>query len=191
MMNKTIHFLESISEQSGRLVAWLVLLLVLLTLSVAIPRYLLSNEWFLGLNLLSLDWSDIRSNYSQHVNAMNDGIQYMHAIIFMFGLSYAMKSGDHVRIDILYRNMSARRQAWVNITGMLLLFYPTFIFILLMSWDYVFNAWGILESSSRPGGLPWLYLLKSMLLIMPVMMILQGTASLLRNLQTLINRDAS
>jgi len=191
MMNKTIHFLESISEQSGRLVAWLVLLLVLLTLSVAIPRYLLSNEWFLGLNLLSLDWSEIRSNYSQHVNAMNDGIQYMHAIIFMFGLSYAMKSGDHVRIDILYRSMSARRQAWVNIIGILLLFYPTFIFILIMSWDYVLNAWSILESSSRPGGLPWLYLLKSMLLIMPVMMILQGTASLLRNIQTLINRDAS
>jgi len=191
MMNKTIHFLESISEQSGRLVAWLVLLLVLLTLSVAIPRYLLSNEWFLGLNLLSLDWGEIRSNYSQHVNAMNDGIQYMHAIIFMFGLSYAMKSGDHVRIDILYRSMSARRQAWVNIIGILLLFYPTFIFILIMSWDYVLNAWSILESSSRPGGLPWLYLLKSMLLIMPVMMILQGTASLLRNIQTLINRDAS
>jgi len=190
-MNKTIHFLEAVSEHSGRLVSWLVLLLVLLTLSVAIPRYLLSNEWFLSLNLLSLDWAGIRSSYSQYVNAMNDGIQYMHAIIFMFGLSYAMKAGDHVRIDILYRNMPPERQAWVNIIGMILLFYPTFIFIFIMSQGYVFNAWGILESSSRPGGLPWLYALKTLLLIMPVMMILQGTATLLKNIQILKNKEAA
>ena len=190
-MNKTIHFLEAVSEHTGRLVSWLVLLLVLLTLSVAIPRYLLSNEWFLDLNLFSLDWGAIRSSYSHYVNALNDGVQYMHAIIFMFGFSYAMKSGDHVRIDILYRSMSARRQAWVNITGMLLLFYPTFIFIFIMSQDYVFNAWSVMESSSRPGGLPWLYFLKTLLLVMPVMMMLQGTATLLKNIQLLTDKETN
>ena len=34
-----------------------------------------------------LDWEAIRSVYSRHVNALNDSIQYVHAIIFMVGVS--------------------------------------------------------------------------------------------------------
>ena len=180
-----IRQLETLSEYAGRTVSWLVLLLALLTLFVAVPRYLLSNDTFLQLNLFGLDWTGIRLAYSHNVNALSDSIQFIHAVIFMVGISYALKTGDHVRIDILYRNMTARRQAWVNIIGMLVLFYPTFIFILSMSWQYVFNAWAITEASSRPGGLPLIYILKTFLLIMPVLMILQGTALLLRNIQIL------
>jgi len=182
---KIIQILEAVSEVAGRWTSWLVLLLVILTLIVAVPRYLLSNETFLSLNLLSLDWEAIRNGYGQMVNALGDSIQYVHAIIFMVGVSYAMKHNDHVRIDIFYRNLSTRGQAWVNIIGCLLLFYPTFIFLLLMSWDYVLNSWAIGEASSRPGGLPFIYLLKSLLLIMPIMMMIQGTAWLLRNIQIL------
>jgi len=180
-----IHHLEAISDTAGRLVSWLVLLLALLTLLVAIPRYLLSSEWFMQLNFLWLDWQAIRTTYNHNVNALSDSVQFLHAIIFMVGVSYALKTGDHVRIDILYRKMSARRQAWVNIMGLVLLFYPTFIFIWAMSWQYVLNSWGILESSSRPGGLPLIYILKSFLLVMPALMMLQGLALLLRNLQVL------
>jgi TRAP-type mannitol/chloroaromatic compound transport system permease small subunit len=180
-----INWLDMLAEGSGRMVSWLVLLLVMLTLVVAVPRYLLSNEWFLGLQLFSLDWEAIRSVYSHNVNALSDSIQYVHAIIFMVGVSYALKCGDHVRIDIIYRNMRPRTRAWVNIIGTVLLFYPMFIFFLVMSWQYVINAWDVMESSSRPGGLPFIYILKTFLLIMPVMMILQGTAILLRNVQIL------
>lgn len=188
-INKITDILGEFSERCGHFVSWMVLLLVFLTLSVAVPRYLLSNEWFLSLNLFSLDWDAIRTVYSRNVNALNDSVQYVHAVIFMVGVSYAMKSGDHVRIDILYRNMKPRTRAWVNILGMILLYYPTFLFIFFMSWNYVFNSWAIMESSSRPGGLPFLYILKTLLLIMPVLMILQGTALLLENIQKLRNRE--
>jgi len=184
-ITKAIQGLEAVSEHAGRTVAWLVLLLVILTLVVAIPRYLLSNDAFLEMKLLALDWEAIRSFYGKSVNALSDSIQYVHAIIFMVGVSYAMKHNDHVRIDILYRNYSTRTRAWVNIAGCLLLFFPTFIFLFWMSLDYVLNAWHIKEASSRPGGLPFIYLLKSLLLIMPVMMIMQGTALLLRQIQSL------
>ena len=188
---KTIQILEAVSEYGGRCVSWLVLLLVILTLIVAVPRYLLSNEAFLSLNLMALDWEAIRNVYGQSVNALSDSIQYVHAIIFMVGVSYAMKHNDHVRIDILYRNRTEHGQAWINIIGCLLLFYPTFIFLLLMSWDYVLIAWTIGEASSRPGGLPFIYLLKSLLIIMPIMMIIQGTALLLRNIQILRDRPCA
>ncbi|NOY67834.1 MAG: TRAP transporter small permease subunit [Gammaproteobacteria bacterium] len=184
-IDKITHKLDMISEYAGRTVAWFVLLLALLTLLVALPRYLLSNESFMQLNLFWLNWEDIRLLYSSNVNAMSDGIQFLHATIFMVGISYAMKSDDHVQIDIIYRNLSARSKAWVNILGMLLLFYPTFIFIWVMSWQYVLNSWSIFESSSRPGGLQFIFVLKTFLLIMPAMMILQGSALLLRNIQIL------
>jgi len=181
-----IDRLDALTERAGQLVSWLVLILMALTLVVAVPRYLLSNQWFLELQLFSLDWGAIRSVYSHYVNALGDSIQYVHAIIFMVGVSYALKQGDHVRIDIIYRSLKPRARAWVNITGYLALFFPTFIFLLVMSWPYVMNSWGVMESSARPGGLPFIYLLKTFLLIMPAMMILQGIAQLLRNIQILL-----
>jgi len=187
-MQKTtaiINALEAVSEYSGRLVSWLVLLLVLLTLIITIPRYVLSNEWFLSLNLLYIDWESVRTSYNYNVNALADSTQFVHAVIFMVGVSYALKTGDHVRIDILYQHMNERRRAWVNVTGFILLFLPTFAFILIISWPYVLNSWDILEGSSKPGGLPVIYILKTFLVIMPVLMILQGTAIFLTNLRVL------
>lgn len=180
-----IERLDALTDLSGRLVSWLVLALMLLTLMVAAPRYLLSNEGFLGLNLLYLDWEAIRAFYSHYVNALGDAIQYVHAIIFMVGVSYALKHGDHVRIDIIYRQLGNKARARVNIAGYLILFFPMFIFLLVMSWQYVLNSWNVMETSARPGGLPFLYVLKTFLLIMPALMLLQGLAQFLRHVQEL------
>lgn len=185
VINNTIYNIELVSEYAGRAVSWLVLIMALLTLSIAIPRYLLSNEWFLQLHLLGIDWEWVRLLYSRYVNAMSDSLQFIHAMIFMIGVSYAMKLNDHVKIDIVYRGLSKRNKAWVNVYGLLLLFYPTFLFIWVVSWQYVLNSWSIFEGSSRPGGLPLIFLLKTLLLIMPAMMMLQGSALLLRSIQIL------
>jgi TRAP-type mannitol/chloroaromatic compound transport system permease small subunit len=184
-LSQIIIAIESITEWIGRTVSWLVLALVLLSFIVAVPRYVLSSETFLQWQLFSLDWEYVRQIYGQYVNALSDSIQYVHAAIFMLGVSYALKHRDHVRIDILYRNFSPKTQAWVNILGCFLLLYPTFAFLIYMSWDYVLNAWSIGESSARTGGLGYLFVLKSLLVIMPMLMILQGTALLLQQVQVL------
>jgi TRAP-type mannitol/chloroaromatic compound transport system permease small subunit len=181
-LQNSVRILDNFSLRCGRAVSWLVLILALATLAVAIPRYLLNNSWFMSLNLLGLDWESLRNLYNHNVNAMNDSTQYIHAIIFMVGVSYAMKLGDHVRIDIFYRNMSMRTRAWVDLLGVLLFMYPMFLFIFFMSWDYVLNSWSILETSQRPGGLELVYLLKTFILIMPVLMLLQGTSLLFRKI---------
>lgn len=186
-LQKTVRILEGISVRIGQAVAWLVLALAILTLVVAIPRYLLSSTWFLELHLFDVDWDAVRSVYSRNVNALNDGIQYIHATIFMLGVSYAMKLGDHVRIDIFYRGMSARKKAWVDILGVLFFLFPMFLFILVMSWNYVLSSWSIFETSSRPGGLSYVYVFKTLLLIMPVLMLLQGSALLMRRILELKN----
>lgn len=170
--------IDRFTDATGRAVSWLVLALVLVTFFVAVARYLLNVEWFMldGLRQSLRPW------YNEASNALTDLIQYLHAIIFMVGIAYALKLGDHVRIDIFYRKFSERTRAKVNIIGVLTLLYPTFIFIIYMSWAYVAQAWSIMEGSPRPGGLPALWFLKSFILVMAVMMLAQGTSLLCRNL---------
>lgn len=179
--------IDRLSELCGRAVSWLVLALVLLTFLVAVSRYVLNLDWPV-LNDLRRSLADV---YNRNVNALSDSVQYLHAIIFMVGIAYALKLGDHVRIDIFYRRFSGRTKAWVDVIGTLLLLYPVFIFIIWMSWGYVMDSWRIMEGSQKPGGLPLIYVLKSFILLMAFMMIIQGTSLLLRALLRLRDMPAS
>ena len=157
------HFsekLESISEWCGRGIAWLTLLMVIVTFLVVILRYLFDIGWI----------------------AMQESITYMHAMVFLVGASYTLKHNGHVRVDIFYRKMSVRKQAWVDLLGSLFLLLPVCLFIFWSSWEYVRTSWHYLEGSPEAGGLNAVYLLKTLLLLMPALMILQGTAQFLQNL---------
>ena len=55
---------------------------------------------------------------------------------------------------------------------------PVCLFIAWSSWDYVLTSWSYLESSPEAGGLPWIYLLKTLILLMPVLVLAQGLAAL-------------
>ena len=87
----------------------------------------------------------------------------------------------HVRVDIFYNSGSLRYKAWVNFLGGIFLLLPVSIFILWVSWDYVMSAWAVKEQSGEAGGLPFVYLLKSLILVMGFSVILQGLAEILRN----------
>ena len=76
-------------------------------------------------------------------------------------------------------------EAWINLIGTLLLLLPVSIFILVISWEYVSTSWALMEGSQEAGGLPFRYILKSSMIAMPIMMILQGIAELGRCLLVL------
>ena len=144
--------LDAINEWVGRTVAWLTLAMVIVTFAVVLLRYLFNIGWI----------------------AMQESITYMHALVFMLGAAYTLKHEGHVRVDIFYRKFSARTRAWVDLLGTLLLLLPVCIFIFWVSWDYVASAWQILESSRETGGLPAVFLLKSVIPLMAGLLILQG-----------------
>ncbi|MEM9209621.1 MAG: C4-dicarboxylate ABC transporter permease, partial [Pseudomonadota bacterium] len=79
------------------------------------------------------------------------------------------------------------RQAWVNLIGVLIFVFPLAGFLLLESFGYVASAWSIREVSRDSGGLPYpaIPLLKSLLLLMPALICLQGLSMLLRSVATL------
>jgi TRAP-type mannitol/chloroaromatic compound transport system permease small subunit len=107
-------------------------------------------------------------------------VTYLHGSLFMLGAAYALKQGAHVRVDIFYRNFSPRARAWVDSLGGIVFLLPLCIFIGGVSWDYVVESWSIMETSPEPGGIPAVFLLKTLIPLMALNLLLQGMAEIFR-----------
>ena len=151
--------LEAVSDWVGHLVSWLSLAMVLITFAVVVLRYAFDLGWI----------------------GMQESVTYMHAVLFLAGASYTLRHHGHVRVDIFYRRFSERARAWVDLIGGLLLLLPVCFFIFYQSWEYVADSWSIREGSREAGGIEGVYLLKSMILVMAALMVIQGIASVLRS----------
>jgi TRAP-type mannitol/chloroaromatic compound transport system permease small subunit len=162
-INRLVQMLDCFSEWSGRIISWLTLFMVLTTFVVVVMRYLF--------NVGNI--------------AVQESVIYMHSFVFLLGAAYTLKHDGHVRVDIFYRPLGERGKAWINLFGTLFLLMPVCIFILMVSWEYVATSWGQLEGSQEAGDIPYRYLLKSTLIVMPIMMIMQGIADLGRCLLVL------
>ena len=164
LLRACVHYIDIFTDRCGRLLAWLVLAMALLTTVVVLLRY--------GFNTGSI--------------MAQEAVTYMHGCLFMLGAAYALKSGAHVRVDIFYRSFSERGRAWVNSLGGIVFLMPLCAFIGVSSWSYVTESWAILETSPEPGGIPAVFLLKSLLPLMAVNLFLQGLAETLRSTLVLV-----
>lgn len=167
LLSRVVNCIDSFTDRCGRLLAWLALAMALLTALVVIMRY--------GFNVGSIP--------------AQEAITYMHACLFMLGAAYALKSGAHVRVDIFYRNFSPRTKAWVNSLGGIVFLLPLCAFICLSSWTYVAESWAIRETSPEPGGIPAVFLLKSLIPLMGINLFLQGVAETLRSALVLVEEQ--
>jgi TRAP-type mannitol/chloroaromatic compound transport system permease small subunit len=113
--------------------------------------------------------------------SLQESVTYMHAVLFMLGIAYTLGRNGHVRVDIFYERLSRRGQAWVDLIGAVLLLVPVCFLIIWLGWDYVSESWRVKESSREAGGLPVVYLLKTLILIMPLLLLAQGLVNALRN----------
>ncbi len=167
-LRQLIKLIDSFTERSGRLLAWLGLAMALVTAVIATMRY--------GFGINSI--------------AAQEAVVYMHGGLFMLGCAYALKQGAHVRVDIFYRNFSPRAKAWVNALGGIVFLLPLWLFIFSVSWNFVSESWAIREVSSEPGGIPAVFLLKTLIPLMALNLLLQGTAETLRATLVLVEEDA-
>lgn len=151
--------IDAFNTLTGHAVAWLTLVMVLATVVVVLLRYVFGTGQI---------W-------------MQESVTWMHGAVFMLGAAYTLARDEHVRVDIFYRGLGPRGRGWVDGLGVLLFLAPTAIFLFVASWDYVAASWSIREVSRDAGGLPWPFvpLLKSILLLMPVAVLLQGVSMLL------------
>ena len=151
--------LDALIDWTGRGIAWLSIAMVLIMFLVVLLRFVLGLGWV---------W-------------MQEIVNYLHAYIFMIGAAYTLRHDSHVRVDIFYRNLSSRGKARIDLLGTLFLLFPVCGFIFYASWTEVITSWQNLEPSQRTDGLSFAYVLKTSMLLMPGLLILQGIAIVLKN----------
>ena len=137
----------------GRAVAWLTLIMVLLTFFIVILRYGFNLGWI---------W-------------LQESLSYIHAMVFMLAAAWAWQTDDHVRVDIFYRKRTAKQKAMINLAGTALFLVPVCVFLLIVSWDYVATSWAGKEGSREAGGLEFVYLQKTLILLLPALLLLQAS----------------
>ena len=123
--------IDALNERIAFIADWLVLLSCLISAGNAFSRYafgISSNAW------LEIQW-------------------YMFGAVVMLGTSYTLKRNEHVRVDIVYSNVSTRRQIGIDIFGAILFLLPATLIMCYLSWPIFYNAWHMGEMSANAGGL--------------------------------------
>ena len=125
------RFIDAANERLSVIADSLVLLSCLISAGNAFSRYafsISSNAW------LEIQW-------------------YMFGALVMLGTSYTLKRNEHVRVDMVYSNLSTRGQIWVDIVGAILFLLPATLILCYLSWPVFHNSWVENEISGNAGGL--------------------------------------
>lgn len=133
---------------------WLALIMVLLTFAIVILRYALNSGGIL----------------------LQESVMYLHGTLFMLAIALGVGDNTHVRVDILYSRRSPEQQAWIDLVGHILFLLPVAGFMIWVSLPYVSNSWQILEGSSEVGGIPGVFLLKTLIPLTGALLFCQGIA---------------
>jgi TRAP-type mannitol/chloroaromatic compound transport system permease small subunit len=123
--------IDAVNEKLSWIADWLVFLSCLISAGNAFSRYAFSvssNAW------LEIQW-------------------YMFGAVVMLGTSYTLKRNEHVRVDIVYSNLSTRKQIGIDIFGTILFLLPATIIMAYLSWPIFHNSWVENEISGNAGGL--------------------------------------
>lgn len=153
LLQKITSLIDQFHERLGRVICWLALFMVLLQAIVVVMRYV----------------------FGAGSVVMQETILYMHATLFMAGAGYTLRHDGHVRSDIFYRDATPKKRAIIDIIGVLLFLWPMCAVIFWVSLTYVGNAWAVLEGSPKGTlGLPGVFLLKTLIPIMALLLGLQG-----------------
>ncbi len=121
----------------------------------------------------------LRYGFEQGAIAAQESVLYLHGTLFMLGAAPTLLADKHVRVDVFYRNFNPRQQTWVNTLGHTLFTTPICLLILFGSWGYVAESWSIKESSPEPGGIPAVFLLKTLIPAMAILLLLQAISAII------------
>jgi len=151
--------MEGLIDVIGRASSWLALAIVLLVATNVILRYTAS----------------IGSVWSQELE------WHLLATLILFGMSYALLRGEHIRVDVFYAHYSPTLRRLVDCLGAILAITISLIFVWL-SLGYVEQSYNINETSADPGGIPQRWILKSFITIGFFLLTLQSVAELIKKL---------
>ncbi len=155
--------IDRFSDLLGRIAAVLFILLLFNVFYDVVARYLFNR---VSIGMQELEW-------------------HLFAAMFMLGIPFTLKAGGHVRVDIIYDKLELHQKAWIDLICTLLLLVP---FTLLVAWygvDFAREAFEIGESSGDPGGLPYRWIIKSVIPFAMFFNFISGIGLMLRSINTL------
>ena len=103
------------------------------------------------------------------------------------GSSITLQKDEHVRVDVFYSKFSEKKRQIINLLGNVFFLLPFSLVIFYTSLPFVEDSLSILESSPDPGGLPYRFIIKSIIPISFLLLALQGVINILKNLKKISN----
>lgn len=161
------HFCSAVSIITGQLISWLIVGMAIV----------------LAANVLS-SWL-----FNKSAILLTESVTWMHSANFLLAAAYTLNQNEHVRVDIFYAKMSSKTKATVNLAGTLCLLIPFCLFILWASWSYVEISWKLNEASAEAGGMPAIYLQKSFLIVMPILLLIEAFNQMFIHINTLTSDE--
>ena len=157
--------IDAVTERIGRLVYWLVLIVVLISAANAVVRKLF--------------------NYSS--NAYLEVQWYLFSVIFLFGAGYVLLHNDHVRIDIIQGQLSPRAQNWIDVIGIVFFLWPMSLIIMWLAWPLFVDSYARNEVSTNAGGLT-IWPARLMIPIGFALLLIQSVSELIKRIAYLSGR---
>jgi len=160
---KSFHLLETLVRWVGYIAAAALIALILLVVYDALMRYLFQSG---SIALQELEW-------------------HLFDVVIMLGIAYTLQRASHVRVDIFYDRYSERTRYVINIIGSLFFILPFSLLIIYVGFDFVLISFEQMEASSDPGGLPYRYIVKSLMPLSFLLLIIQTINEIYRELKLL------
>ena len=153
-----IRAIDATNEAIGRVLGWAALLLILVQFALVLgaAAFAFGSIW------------------------LQESRLYLNALIFLAGAGYTLKHDGHVRVDPFYRGADPIARAWVDFVGTLIFLAPVLFLIWWVGAPFVLDSWAIREGSTETGGIPFVYGLKTTVLLFAGTLSLQAIAVLLR-----------
>lgn len=114
--------------------------------------------------------------------AMQEMEWHLFSVIILLGISYTLKEDGHVRVDILYDRLKPKKQAMINMMGVILFIFPIALLVGLSSIDNAMEAFHSMEQSGDPGGLPYRWIVKALIPLSFLLLLITSVGYFIKNL---------
>ncbi|PVZ71513.1 TRAP transporter small permease subunit [Pelagibaculum spongiae] len=156
--------IDRFAEYLGKVSALLFLLMLINIFYDVVTRYLFND---VSIGFQELEW-------------------HLYSAVFLLGVPYALKSGDHVRVDLFYERFSDKKRAWVDLLGVMFFIMPFAYLVAYYGIDFARESYELGESSGDPGGLPHRWIIKSMIPFSFFCIAICGLGMLLKSINVLL-----
>ena len=165
-MRKFLHFIDNISEWTGRIFSWIIVILTILVVLEVILRRFLGKPTIWNFEIT---------------------IQ-LYGLHFMIVSAYTLLRKGHVAIDILYDRFTQKTKAICDVITHIVFFFPFILVLQYQGIKYAAKSWAMHETSWSVFAPP-LYPIKTVIPVVAFLLLIQGIAIFIRHLYVAVKGE--